>query len=125
MGLIYKWFVGPLVVKQKPKNMEIDAFMEHIFDFKNRDITRYVATRDLVIPGLYYSAPLMKVQGIGYRHISAGQEIYVRRDARAPDTVDVEFFGGQGGKDQVFALSLSEWEHVKMHLVEAEKERKK
>lgn len=125
MGTIYRLFFGPIIQNHKPKQMEIDAFMEELFDFKNRDITRYVARRHFVLPGLYRLAPNMKVQGIGYRDVKAGTEVFVRRDARNPDTIDVEFMGGQGGKDQVFALSLSEWNHVAPHLREEERERKK
>lgn len=125
MGQIYTWFIGPLICNHKPHQMEIDAFMEQLFDFKNRDITRYVAKNDFVLPGLYYSAPLMKVQGVGYRDVKAGTELYVRKDARSPNTIDVEFFGGQGGKDQVFALDKSQWECVLLNLEEAERERKK
>jgi hypothetical protein len=124
MAKIYEWFVGPLVIKHKPHQQSINEFLEQTFDFKNREIIRYVATRDFVLPGLYYSAPLMKVQGIGYRDIKQGTELWVRKDARVPDTVDVEFMGGQGGKDQVFALSRSEWDWAALNLEEAERVRR-
>lgn len=125
MGTIYKYFFGPLIINHKPKQMEIDAFMEEIFDFKNRDITRFVAVRDFVLPGILRAAPNMKIQGIGYRDVKEGTELYVRKDAREPDVIDVEFFGGQGGKDQVFCLDKSQWEYVALCLQEAERERKK
>lgn len=121
---IYKWFIGPLVLNQKPERQDMREFMEMIFDFKNREIVRYVAKRDFVCPGLLYLAPAMKVQGIGYRDVKAGTELWVRKDARNPDSIDVEFMGGQGGKDLVYQLTLSEWRWVSLNLDEAEREKK-
>jgi hypothetical protein len=121
---IYRLFFGRLIFL-KPDAFTIKDWLEHLFDFSNRDIIRYEAEKEFEIPGHFYAAPSVKVQGIGYRTVKPGTELHARTDARRPDSIDVEFQGGQGGAIQVFALSPSEWEWVKLHIREAEKERKK
>jgi hypothetical protein len=121
---IYKLFFGKLIF-YKPESMSIQEWMEHLFDFANRDIIRFVAVRPFSLPGLYYAAGSKKVQGMGYRKVELGDVLWVRLDARNPDTIDVEIFSGQGNKDQVFALDALQWEWTKLHLREEERERKR
>jgi hypothetical protein len=121
---IYKYFFGPLI-HYKPALMPIKDWMEILFDLKNREITRYLVERPFHMPGLYYSAPAMKVQGIGYRDVKPDSIIWVRKDARNPDQIDVEFLGGQGKKDQMFQLTEHEWDYVALHCREAERKKKK
>lgn len=120
---IYEKFFGPLI-QYKPPHYSIKDWLEELFHFRHRDIVRYVAKRSFTLPGLYYLAPLMPVQGIGFRSVKEGDELFVRTDARTPDVVDVEFHGGQGGKEQVFRLTASEWGWTKLRLEEAERVRK-
>jgi hypothetical protein len=117
---IDKWFFKPLMV-YKPPQSSINEWYEFLFDFANRDIVRYVAQKEFVLPGILYLAPLMKVQGLGYRKVSAGTELYVRKDARHPDIIDVEVHSGQGNKEQVFCLTASEWGWTELSCQEAER----
>lgn len=120
---IDKWFIRPLVV-YKPPLTTLSEWYEFLFDFSNRDIVRYVAHKEFLMPGLFYLTPFTKIQGIGHRRVSVGTELYVRKDARQPDLVDVEFNGGQGGADQVFALTGAEWRLIELNIQEAEREKK-
>jgi hypothetical protein len=63
------------------------------------------------MPGLFYTAPLLKIQGLGYRNVEKDTVLMVRKDSR-DEFYDVEFFGGQGGAEQVFHLSNSEWYQI-------------
>lgn len=118
---IYKWFIGPLL-KYKPEAVTLKEWMEYLFHYAERDVLRYVARKHFRLPGLLYLAPAVKVQGVGTRRVKPGQVFWVRRDASAPEFVDVEYQGGHGRPDQIFCLSLQEWEWMEMHLIIAEKE---
>ncbi len=120
---IYEWFFGRLILF-KPHDMPISDWLEYLFDFKNRDIVRYICTRPFKMPGLYYASPNIKYQGVGYRKVGAGAEFFVRKDARAPDRVDVEYLAGPGRKDQVFHLTENEWDWAALHCEESERVKK-
>lgn len=125
LATLYKYFFGRFF-HLKPDNQELRDFLDEVvFNLKTRDIVRYEARRDFTMPGLYYAASLVKIQGIGYRQVKAGTELFVRKDATTPEAIDVEFMGGQGGKDQVFCLTGSQWNSIAPHCREAERERKK
>lgn len=126
VAYIWKHFLGPLL-QYKPFDMDMKAFLEDtVFDIKHREIMRYRAKQPFTMPGLYYAAPMMRVQGLGYRHINEGTEMFVRFDARNPDSVDVEYNAGQGNAEQWLNLTRSEWYHIAPLLEEIpEKERKK
>lgn len=117
---IYKHFFGKLLI-YKPPQMELNDWMETLFHFRERDIIRYEAVTPFKMPGLFCQAPHVKVQGIGYRQVEVGTPIFVRLDLATPNSIDVEFMGGQGGADQVFNLSGDEWRRVARHLREAER----
>lgn len=120
---IYRHFFGRLII-YKPPNMAIKDWLEVLFDIPNRDIGRWKVSRDFRMPGLYYEAASTPIQGIGYRAVKAGAELWVRRDARDLNIVDVEWLGGQGNKDQVFRLNESEWGWVSLHCKEADRKKK-
>jgi hypothetical protein len=120
---IYRLFFGKLI-QYKPPYLSIKDWMEELFDSRNRDITRYVATKAFKMPGLFYEAPLVKVQGVGHRQMNEQAELWVRRNARLPHSIDVECQGGQGSPWQVFNLTEDEWHFVALHCVEAERKRK-
>jgi hypothetical protein len=111
---IYKIFFGKLVI-YKPETMSLQEWNEELFDVKNRDIAVMEATEAFRMPGLYYAAPLVKIQGIGFRDIPARAICFVRTDSRS-DTIDVEVFAGPGKKDSVFALTTSEWNSIAAYL---------
>jgi hypothetical protein len=110
---IYQWFIGRLVF-HKPEAMSIRDWLEHIFHTKHRGIERYRVRKPFRMPGLYYAAGAVKVQGLGYRDIKDKMVLLVRTDDREP-FVDVEVHAGQGNKDQVFQLTSSEWGWVLLH----------
>jgi hypothetical protein len=118
---IYQWFFAPLV-HYKPAEMPIKDWMELLFDFRNRDIVRYVATKPFKMPGLFYQAANIKVQGMGYRKVAVGDAMWVRHDARNPRVVDIEVQTGAG--DQVFQLTSSEFNRIGPNLREEEKVKK-
>lgn len=120
---IYEKFFGPLIY-YKPNAYTIKDWLEALFHLKGRDIIRYVAKRPFEMPGLFYQSALIKTQGLGYRAVPEGTEVFARIDDTTPDNIDVEFCGGQGGAIQVFALNQSEWGWVKLQLDEAERKRK-
>lgn len=123
LKIIYEHFFGPLI-RYKPQDYSIRDWMDVLFDLKNRDVVRYTAKKAFMMPGHFYAAPLMKVQGLGSRDVKPGTELYVRKDAHNPDVIDVEFQGGQGGANQVFALTAPEWGRVQRYLEEAERKKK-
>lgn len=118
---IYRLFFGPLI-RYKPQTKTIQEWMEYLFDASNREIVAHIATRPFQIRGLYNVAPLIKIQGIGYRDVKEGDMVWVRRDARNPDCIELEFLGGQGRKDQLFTLNENEWDWAALHLTELEDE---
>lgn len=115
---IHRLFIQPLLDK-KPERMTEDEWLNHIFHHHTSDIVQYVALKPFKLEGLFLAAPLMPVQGLGYRQVKRGQTLMVKHDHKNPDGVLVEYFGGQGGADQVFQLTASQWEWVKLHVREA------
>ncbi len=104
---IYKLFFGKLT-QYKPHEMTLQEWNETLFDVKNRDIQMYEATKAFKMPGLYYVAPLVKIQGLGFRAIPEKTILFARTETRS-ENVDVEVFAGQGKKDLVFCLTNNEW----------------
>jgi hypothetical protein len=119
---IYRWFFGKLNFL-KPEMFTLKDWEEHLFDIKNRDITRFSVKKPFKLPGLYYMAGALKIQGLGYRQMKTGDILWVRTDERTKKA-DVEVLAGQGQKDQVFELNESEWGWVRLHLEEAERKKK-
>jgi hypothetical protein len=121
---IYKHFFGPLIF-YKPPLLTIQDWLNYLFDASNRDIVRYVATKDFKMPGLLFTSGSVKVQGLGYRPVTKGDELWVRTDARNPNQIDVEYLGGVGSAEQVFSLNSSEWNWTREFVVDSDRERKK
>lgn len=124
MKEIFRLFFAPLMA-YKPNAMESREWMEYLFHLRDRDITRYEVKRNFIMPGLLLAAPLTAIQGIGYRRIKAGTEMYVREDISMPDVVHVEVQAGHGSPIQVFQLTRSEFEWVGLKIKEAERKKKK
>jgi hypothetical protein len=115
LKLIYKWFIGPLII-YKPASYSIKEWLEEIFDLKNREIVRYVAKQTFTLPGLYYASAAHKIQGIGERRIRMGDVLWVRFDARNPGFVDVERTKKNDLEEDVFNLTIDEWKWTERHL---------
>lgn len=117
IGIIFKKIIGPLV-RYKPPGMDIRAFWETLFHIDTRTIKRYLVTKPFKMPGLYCEAPLVKIQGIGFRQVKANEVLWVRTDSTTPDQIDVQWL--RPGKESLFELTSSEWGWVKLHLKERE-----
>ncbi len=115
---IYKYFFGKLNFL-KPDNFTLKDWEEHLFDLSHRDISRFKVRKYFKLPGLYYMAGSLPIQGLGYRDMKPGDILIVRTDERTKIT-DVETFAGQGKKDQVFQLNESQWGWVKLQVDEVE-----
>lgn len=120
LKIIYDKFLRPLIY-YKPDDMTLREWHDdYLFQLKFRDIVTYTARRDFLMPGLFWDAPLRKIQGLGARKIKTGTLVDVRKDIR-DTTYDIEFFGGQGLADQIFTLSEREWNSIAAYL-EAKKD---
>lgn len=117
IGLIFQKFIQPLT-RYKPEGMDLKHWWDWLFHVEERTITRYLVTKGFQMPGLLCPAPLMKVQGIGFRRVKAGDTLWVRTDSVVPDQVDIEWHGA--GRQQIFCLNSTEWGAVKLNLEEAE-----
>lgn len=135
---IYRWFFGPLI-RYKSLHAEnlaayngrtdveiqeptINEWMEYLFHTKFREVGQYVARRAFEMPGLLVINSVTKIQGIGYRKVRAGQEMWVRTDERTPEQVEVEIMAGKGKADQVFELSSQQWNAIRSYLIERDHE---
>lgn len=117
-------FIAPLL-KNCPDRLTQGEWLAFLFHVEHREVVRHVATKNFRLPGLFMAAPLVGVQGLGYRKVKRKDALWVRFDAKAPDQIEVEYFGGQGQADQVFRLTRSEWNSIAMHLKIAERPPKK
>lgn len=116
---IFKLILGPFTVF-KPAEMTVSEWFEFLFHTKYRDITRYQVMRPFRMPGLYYTAPTVKVQGIGTRDVPAGAFLFVRTDTRFPDTNDVQWVGRE---DRQFCLNSTELGLILLNCEEAKRRR--
>lgn len=91
--------------------------MEHFFHVKERDIQEYICVKNMNIPGYFVLAPFVLIQGGGYRKIKKGQVVLIRQDITDKDSIDIEVFSGQGGKNQVFRLTEDQWKKVRRFFV--------
>lgn len=124
LAQISELLIRPLT-KVWPKAMDKKQWLEeHVFCIKTRDITRYKVHTPFRMPGYFLAAPLLPIQGLGYRDVKKGTILIVAEDSTTPDKVVVEYFGGRGEADQLFQLTGSEWGWVKLHVNEAERKKK-
>jgi hypothetical protein len=91
----------------KPQAMDLLEWLEQLWGTKLR------------MPGLYFAAPLIKVQGIGPRTIRADADVWVRTDERTPNQIEVQWIDGV--HDRQFELTMSEWNSVAPLLERVEK----
>lgn len=105
---IYEMFFKPIMLNHCPEEQNPKDFLEDLFNTDHRTITVWRAEKAFRMPGLLYTTPLFKTQGVGWRQVKRGDTLYIREDSRTPDDIDVEFFAGQGEKDQVFCLTAIE-----------------
>lgn len=114
---IFDLFLKPITKKWGIRNKNKMVFLDWLFDVENREIRRWRVVKTFNIPGLLYIAGSIKIQGIGYREVKSGVEMWVRTDKRSPNSIDVEWQGGQGGADLVYNLSREQWYFVQKHLI--------
>lgn len=110
---IFRYFLAPLSRFKVP---EIDMGMhwDCLFNAGSRHIYVFKAKKTFDLPGLYYLAGNVKVQGVGPRHVKRGEYLFVRVDATDPNHIDVEH--SIRNEEHVFALNSSEWGWIKLNL---------
>lgn len=113
---IWRYFFGPLVY-YKPDNVLLRDWYAHLFHLDTRYIDQYVATAEFKMPGLFWQAPHVKTQGLGYRTIKEGTGLMVRHDT-IDDVYDIEFFGGKSERTQVFTLDKHEFNSIRPKIAE-------
>ncbi len=92
-----------------PEEVSEHVFLEELFGVKERLIGKFRAKDKFKMPGLYCESSVIRTQGIGFRKVHRGQILHVRQDSKTPDVYDVSFFGGVGGAEQWFQLTVQEW----------------
>lgn len=113
---ISEWFLSPIYRQYREENQSAKSFFDELFDVDGRVIQRWKVRAPFRMPGLLYMGGFVKIQGAGQRYLKRGQLVLTRTDKVNPSHVDVEFFAGQGKRDQCFYLDQSEWELVKLSL---------
>lgn len=121
LATIYKRFLAPLV-RYKHPDMDLHSFWEHLFHAEERQIQRFRVDRPFKMPGLFYTAPTIKVQGIGERNVKEGDVLFVRTDSLTPNQIDVEWL--KPGQDYVYELTSSEWGLIKLKCTLMERKRR-
>lgn len=112
---IYDTFFRKLVMRYCPEDKSVREFLEDLFNVDHRNITIWKSKRGFRMPGLHYLTGNVKVQGIGFRDVTPNSLLWVREDTKNPGYYDVEFMGGQGGGEQVYQLTASEWLSIQIH----------
>lgn len=110
LQVIYDIFLYPLVQNANPdfhkQPRDRGQFLDDVFGPEERQILNWITYRDFPLPGLYYAAGNVKLQGVGFNKIKAGSVITSRHVVGSP-TVDVEFYAL--GKEHVFCLDIQQW----------------
>lgn len=112
---IWELFIAPMAAAA-PDQDNTKEFLELLFCVDTRDIVSYKVVKDFTMPGLKVEAPGVRIQGIGYRLVTQDKIITVRTDSTNKNAVDVEYFAGRGSAHQLYQLSNSEWEKIKLNL---------
>lgn len=109
---ILRRFLAPL---SRFKHMEQDMgqHWDAIFAVDRHDVETFRARSAFRMPGLYYVAGSIKVQGIGPRDVNKGELFYVRIDSET-GAADVEH--SISNQENVFSLTSSEWGAVRLKL---------
>lgn len=116
LRVIYERFFKRIVDVHCPADKTQLEFLEDLFDIDHRHLENWTAKRPFIMPGLLCVSGNIKFQGMGYRKVVKGASIISRRDDLLPAEIQVDFFGGQGGAEQVYSLTKEEWEFVKYNL---------
>lgn len=119
-------WIRPLL-RMRPANMSVAAWLNFIFLTHERSIDEYVALETFSLPGLLKDLPLRVSanQKKVFRKIKIGTSIWMRRDTSIPDRFEVETTNGVGGKVQLFQLTGAEWQGIQRFMRTAPKRRKK
>ena len=113
---IFDFFFKKLLIRYRRENQSAQEYLEDLFDVDNRNISMWQARRQFKMPGLYYIAGNIKVQGIGYRQVEKETILWLREDNRNKNYLDIEFLGGVGKESHVFCITSSEWNKIKPSL---------
>lgn len=107
---IWLRFIVPLL-PYKPEDMSLDRWLdESIFQIDERPFHTYKARQGFSLPGLYLKAPNEKYQGIGERTVRKGERLFVRIEPNGIFHVEKDY------NEQVYELSLYEWNNIRVHL---------
>ena len=112
-GEIIKRILGPLT-RWKPNGMDVGMFWDELFHLSERSITFCKARRNFRMPGLYYEAPTVKIQGIGDRVVRKNSSIFIRTDTRRPGFVDIEI--AEVDSSRVFSLTTMQLSEIRRNL---------
>jgi hypothetical protein len=115
---IWTRIIAPLI-RYKPQDQDMKQWLEILFHTEDRTIQRFVVKKPFTMPGLYHTAPLTKVQGIGPRHVNKGDIIWARMDVRNPSEIQVEIERKTRG--HLFSLDSSQWGWTLLHLERMER----
>jgi hypothetical protein len=112
-------FIKPLS-KWRPEDMSMKEWLETLFHVRSREINKYKARKPFSMLGLYLAAAAKPIQGVGFRRVKEGMEMFVRTDDMTPNAIYIEINNGHGGKDTVFLLTQEEWNVTKNFLERAD-----
>ena len=100
-----------------PEYYTLTQILEEQFDVDNREISFYIAKESFRLKNaLHWLEDGPKIQGLGSPIIKPKTLVLVRKDARHPKQVDIQFNGGQGNKDKSFSISIEEWQRIEPKL---------
>ncbi len=98
-----------VLLRRCPEEVSEHVFLEELFGIKERLIGKFKSKEKFEMPGLFCESPIIRIQGIGYRHVRRNQILHVRQDSKTPQKYEISFFGGVGGAEQWFELGVSDW----------------
>lgn len=118
---IAEYFLKPLM-KLKPKNTDATAWLSSILHVEARNITTWVATKRLKLPGTFKQTATRTVPGIGNRNVYKGDTLWVRTDATNLDAVEVEVVNRKEDENYLqntprwFVLTRADWLSIRQWL---------
>jgi hypothetical protein len=109
MKEMWQRFFIPLLA-YKPEDSHLKQWLEDkIFQIHERPIRQYRVKNPFLMPGLFAVIPNEKIQGLGERKVRKGSRLFVRIEPNG--TFQVE-----DNKEQVFELTLLEWNAIATNL---------
>ncbi len=110
---ILRRILAPLS-RYKQQDQDLGQFWDCLFGADDkRDLLTFRARRSLRLPGLYFTADNIRVQGIGPRDVGKGEMIYARVYLET-GAADVEHTVGH--RSNVFSLTSTEWNWLRPQL---------